>query len=312
MRVSFVRAAVVVALLSVATSARSDNNFSLERLIGPPSAPGQVNDPSSFIVQSQFRSLMSEMGVVLAPRFLSPADTLGWSGFQLSLESSFTQISNHADYWKLGVRHVSGSYLPTISVMARKGIWFPLPSFELGAGGTYLIDSDLYALTVYAKFGLHEGFHKSVLPSLAVRGAVSHLFGSSQVDMTVVSVDVSISKSFGLGGMMKLDPYVGANALFTIVRSQVIDTTPMIDAYQQGPNGLDLNANTTFPDQDTIIRWRLFGGFRLVYWKLAITGEVDYVLCNDSGSNCGKDNPAKITDRSNGQLQLSLSGSLYF
>ncbi len=303
---------LAVLLAGAGRAAADKNDFTLERLIGPPSMPGAVNDPSSIAVQSRYRSLMSEMGLVMSPKFATPADTLGWSGFQMSFDAGFNQISSKADYWQQGVNKVTGDYLTTLSVFARKGIWLPLPSFELGAGGSYLLDSGMYALQVYAKFGLQEGFHGWVLPSFAVRGAVSHLFGSSQVDMTIASVDASISKQFGIAGVLRIDPYLGANALFNIVRSQVIDTTPNIDAYKQGPMGLDLNANTTFPDQDTIVRWRLFVGFRLVYWKMALTFEYDYTLCNDTGSNCGKANPTKITDLSLGQSQVNISGSVIF
>ena len=43
--------------------------------------------------------------------------------------------------------------------MARKGIWLPLPGFEIGAGATKIIDSNMYAVQAYAKLALHEGFH---------------------------------------------------------------------------------------------------------------------------------------------------------
>ena len=56
----------------------------------------------------------------------------------------------------------------------------------------------------------------------------------------------------------------------------------------------------------------MFLGFRLVYWKLALTFEFDYTLCNNTGSNCTKDNPTKITDRSDGQAQVTFSGSVFF
>jgi hypothetical protein len=128
----------------------------------------------------------------------------------------------------------------------------------------------------------------------------------------MVSVDTSVSKSFGLGGTSKLDPYLGFAALMTFARGQVIDSTPNIDAFKQGPMSQDLNANTTFPDPDMILRWQLFGGFRLQYSWLALTAEFVYTLCNDSGSDCGKMNPNKIVDASDGQAIINLSGSLIF
>ena len=41
-----------------------------------------------------FRSLMSELGVVMAPRIPMPAGTLGFAGFQVSGELGLTQISS--------------------------------------------------------------------------------------------------------------------------------------------------------------------------------------------------------------------------
>jgi hypothetical protein len=276
-----------------------------------PAMKGGVNDPN-IAQQTQYKSLMSELGVVLAPRFLAPADTLGYNGFQIAFEASFTQIADKSDYWQKGVERVSAGFLPTLSVMARKGLWLPLPGFELGAGASKLIGANMYALQAYAKLALHEGFHGWPLPSLAVRGAVSRLTGSPEVDLTVVSIDASVSKSFGLGGTVTLDPYLGGNVLLTFVRGQVIDTTPNIDAFKDGPTSLDLNANTTFPDPDTIVRWRVFAGFRLVYSILALSGEFAYTLCNNTGRDCGRVDPNRVTDRSTGQAQISFSGSLIF
>src|SRR5438270_5418437 len=237
MRALTVGLCVLAAATLTASPARGDrNDLTLERIIGPPTVPGMFNDPNDFVRQTMYKSLMSELGVVIAPRALSPADTLGYSGFQLAFETSFTQISHTQDFWQKGVERVSGSFLPTLSVMARKGIWLPLPGFEIGAGATKIIDSNMYAVQGYAKLALHEGFHDWAIPSLALRGAVSHLLGTSQVDLTVISVDASLSKSFGIAGTVTLDPYVGAGTLLGIVRGQVIDTTPNVDSFAEGSN----------------------------------------------------------------------------
>jgi hypothetical protein len=302
-----------VCLVLACGHARADSNdFTLERIIGIPSSTNPLDLSGDVRRRTMYQSLMSEMGVVLAPRFLAPSDTLGYNGFQIAFEAGFVQISNNADFWKLGVNNVSGDFLETVSVMARKGIWLPLPAFELGAGATKLIGGSLFALQAYAKLALHEGFHDWPIPSLAVRGAVSRVAGSPQVDLTMVSVDTSVSKSFGLGGTSTLDPYLGFAALMTFARGQVIDATPNIDAYRDGATSLDLNSNTTFPDPDTILRWQIFGGFRIKYSWLALTAEFVYTLCNDTGSECTKRPPNKVVDASDGQAIVNLSGSLIF
>ena len=310
------RGPLLAAALLLSGAARADNyDLTLERLIGPPAAGTTFNDPS-LAAQTGFRSLASELGVVMAPKFLDPSDTLGWSGFHFSFDSTWTSISNRADFWKKGVRDVGTSgFLPTVTVMARKGIWAPAPSFEIGVGGSYLIDSSLFGLIGYLKLGIHEGFHRWPIPSIALRVAVSYLVGSSQLGLTVLSTDLSVSKSFGISGTLKLDPYLGANALVTFAKSGVIDTTPSVDAYKQqltGMGTMDLNANTTFPDQDAILRWRLFVGARLVYHVLSVAAEFAWTFCNDSATHCAVDNAAKITDRSDGQAQISLSAGVVF
>jgi hypothetical protein len=310
--------ALTVGLCALAVSAlplraRADrNDLTLERIVGSPSSPGLFNDPTDPVRQTMYKSLMSELSLVMAPHPLSPADTLGYSGFQLGFETSFTQISNNADYWKQGVSSVSSNFLSTISVMARKGLWWPLPGFEIGAGATKLIDSNLYAVQGYAKFALHEGFHDWPLPSLAVRASVSHLLGTGEVDLTTLALEATVSKSFGVGGTVTLDPYIGAGALLTFVRGEVIDATPAVDSYKQGASSNDINANTIFPDPDTIVRWRMHAGFRLLFDFFALTGEFAYTFCNSSATDCGKVDPTQITDRSSGQVQLSFSGVFVF
>lgn len=305
---------MVCALTGLHGRAHADkNDFTLDRLIGRPSMMGATNDPNGNIpLQTQYRSLMSEMGVVMAPRLLSPADSLGLSGFSMTFDTSFTSINDKADYWQKGVQQVSGSFLPTVSVTARKGLWAFFPGFEFGAGLTYLVDSSIYGLNAYVKFAIQEGFHGWILPSIAVRAAVTRLVGTQQVGMTIVSTDATISKSFGLAGTVKLDPYLGANLLVNIIRGEVIDTTPDIDAYRQGPGSTDLNSNTVFPTQDNILRWRLFAGFRLVYAFAVFGAEFSWAFCNDTAMSCGQTSATRITDRSDGQAQISLTAGFTF
>ena len=74
-------------------------------------------------------------------------------------------------------------------------MWFPVPSFEVGAGAVHLVDSHIWTGQLYAKLALHEGYHDLPLPSLAVRGAVSRMMNQRELDLTVASLDVDRSPS---------------------------------------------------------------------------------------------------------------------
>ena len=248
--------------------------------------------PVSVVGQNlEFRALVSELGVVLAPRLLAPSDTLGFSGFQFSADVGYTSVSSDESWWRAlesspdpgamtGVDHGGGT-MSTLGLFVRKGMWFPVPSVEVGAGFVHLMDSSMWAAQTYAKIGLHEGYHDLPLPSLAVRGAASRLMGSNQLDLTVASLDVSISKQLGIGGTWALSPYGGWNMLFIIPRSEVLDATPHIDSLEPG-NDDDANLNFVFKDQDNVLRQRIFVGTKMQYYVFELTLEAAFALAGSS------------------------------
>ncbi len=239
----------------------------------------------------EFRSLASQMGVVLAPHLLTPADTLGFGGFQITVDYATTTIDPNGAYWRArtgspdpggngGVAHGPSS-LNTIGLFARKGMWFPIPSFEIGAGAVHLIDSHTWTGQVYAKVGLHEGYHQLPLPSFAVRGAVSRMMTQRELDLTVASLDVTMSKHLGIGGTWRFDPYVGWNLLMIIPRSEVIDPTPDVDSLKPG-NETDSDFNFVFRDQDNIYRHRILVGAKFQYYVFQFTVEAQFALAGKS------------------------------
>jgi hypothetical protein len=302
-----------------------DNDLVLARFGTPVTdVTGEITDvvPDNY----RFRSLVSELGVALAPNLISPADTLGYSGFQFSAELGYVSIGSGNEYWcateesancDLGFEK-TGS-LKTIGVMARKGF----PFIEIGAGALHLISSEMWTGQVYTKVAVHEGFHDWPIPSLAVRGAASRVFGSEQIDLTIASVDVTVSKSFGVAATTNLSPYVGWNYLWIIPRSEVIDATPRVDSVDMnGNNNPDIRANFVFPDQDNITRTRFFGGIKVKYYVFALTAEVNFALSGASvddregtTENCAdlteiERNNCDSTDQAESQTSFYISVSL--
>lgn len=330
-------AAIAVLALGAGRRARADTfDLTLERLVLPPD-PNDAKEryanpetPRNLAAgaTAAYRTIISELGVALAPKALTTADTIGFNGFQFTVDYSMTNISNkpgsacgemHKDAcpWQYAVEggRNGGSvpqFMHTLSVYARKGIWLPLPSFEIGAGATKLLQSDIYAVQVYGKLSLHEGFHDWPIPSFAVRGSGVRVLGASQIDLTMGQVDAELSKSFGVAGTVTIVPYLGAAVLFIIARGQVLDVTPAADAYKLGPDAPDLNNNAVFPSQDNIIRWRFFGGFRLQYHVLVFTSDLLITPCGDWGGSCGPDRHKNVKIPDNATTQYTFSASAGF
>lgn len=245
-----------------------------------------------------YRSLMSQLGIVFAPQFHAPAETTGYNGFAMSAKYGVTTIDNKADYWVNGLNNAPDPVMSTLTLEVRKGIWFPIPSFELGASFTHLVDSHMFALSAFGKFALHEGFLHWPTPAIAARFTGSRIVGTDQVDMTVLSFDVSISKSFGVGGVLNFTPYIGYNVLWVIADSQVIDTTLGTDSLQCSIDGscnftapippgqfctdADCGNNFVFDDQDAILRHRVFLGLRMIFYRFVLTMEAAWALQGNS------------------------------
>jgi hypothetical protein len=248
-----------------------------------------------------FRSLSSELGVLMAPKPVDPADSLGLSGFAISADISVNTIKT--GNWSDATRGTPNSAAPTLQVMGRKGLW---PGIEVGAGATHLFNSRMWTIAGYGKVALHEGFHHLPIPSIALRGMFSRLVGAEDMNMTTASADVSISHVFGLGKTVNITPYGGYQALFIVARSGVLDVTPKTDEYLNPTGAL---SEFVFKDAGAILRHRPFIGMRFIFSVIRITAEAMIV---PAGGRSGKLNGASVADNSGLQQQYTLSLGLDF
>lgn len=300
---AFVGVAVAGALSVGGGAARADrNDLRLANLCdwSSPSCP-DAGAPA------RFRSLMSELGVVVAPRLQTPADTLGFAGVQVSAELGFTEISNNHAFWNgtevvqpanTTVARPSGS-LPTVGAFVRKGMFYPVPALELGAGAVNVLQSGMWALQAYAKVAVQEGFHDTPLPSVALRVAFSDLVGTDQIDMNVWGLDALLSKAFSMGGTARIEPFMGWNLLFIGAQSHDVDA-----ASQPGAPTSPM-VKLRFADQDRIFRQRWFGGAKLRLWKLFLTVELALALAGHSSD--GSASSGKAQDGSQSQRFVGVS-----
>ncbi|HVV88588.1 MAG TPA: hypothetical protein VHE35_36340 [Kofleriaceae bacterium] len=323
--------ALAAAALTAGAAGRAhagDNDLILSRLS---TQVGTGADERTVGESLELRSLLSELGVALAPRLLTPSDTIGFGGFQLTADLASTTISSDASYWRVlasspsptatadGTSHGAGA-LPTVGVFVRKGMWFPVPSIEFGGGAVHLMDSRLWTGQAYVKLALLEGYHKLPVPSVAVRGAVSRLFGQKEIDLTILSLDASVSKHFGVAGTWSVDPYAGWNVLMMVPRSEVIDPTPNVDSLDDA-NMNDRNLDFVFKDQDDITRQRFFVGAKLQYYVFQLTLEAAFARAGSSVDDRASDvacmpnsttTACDSTDQARSQRTVTVSGGFDF
>lgn len=293
-----------------------------------------------------FRSLMSELGTVLAPHIVVPASTLGFSGFQISADVAMTSIANKAQHWD-GTEVVQpqnrlssrpDGHLTTVGVSVRKGIWLPVPSMEVGAGFIHLLESQMIAYQAYAKLAIHEGFRKLPLPNVAGRVGLSHVTGANDARIDILGLDLILSKAFGVFGTWRFEPFAGLSQFIIRARSDIFDLTPGCDGYaaldasatnatagpqcspQQLGNANDIGVydpkkgtvggNFSFANQDNITRNQLFAGFKMHFSAVHFTAQYGRIF--ELNSRDSQPNGQGARDNAEVQQRFSLSAGLDF
>ncbi|MCU0662904.1 MAG: hypothetical protein MUC50_11340 [Myxococcota bacterium] len=234
---------------------------------------------------AEYERFLAEYTFGLAPKLLSGADTLGYSGFYLGLEGTLTPrpgSAGSADRWSKGTAPLNAypdvMFVP--SVHLRKGLpW----SFELGGTINYLAQSELVGIGMDIKWSLLEGYQhgfRGYLPSAAVRASVVRVLGESDIDLTILGIDGSISYEFGIQGAVILCPYLGYQHLFAFARTEPMvhrddKTDPQNPTYKL-PEGEKYNM--TGLSGPNLTRSRLFVGTRFEYEILALALEVAWGL----------------------------------
>lgn len=257
-------------LASVEASAAS-KNLQLRRLAE--AVPVDAADPNTKFNAvpdvGAFRDLSRDLGVIFGPKFLAPAETLGQAGFDVGIELSTTSVDGNAAHWRALDSNDANNFV-TGQVHVRKGLPF---SLELGGTLTHLFESEMYALGTELKFSLNEGFF--YLPDLAVRGTFNNVVGSSDLNLATAGFDVSVSKSFGIVGVVNMTPYAGYNYLTVFSSSRLLDVTPedpTPPTINDETGDLEFQPEFVFSSQQQSLN-RFFVGSRFLIGVLNLTAE---------------------------------------
>ncbi len=153
----------------------------------------------------------------------------------------------------------------------RKGLPF---SFEVGGSLAWLVESRMMAPTVDVRWALHEGFRYA--PDFAARASLTHVIGARDLNLTTLGLDGTLSKGFGVGGVVHLAPYVGWTVMMVAASTRVVDPTPSDTA--------DVEKNFVFPDLELTsnVHHRLGFGVRALFSFLSVGVQGDWEVLKDT------------------------------
>lgn len=159
---------------------------------------------SSDYTNQMFKDLARDFGVALAFNPMAPAEPLGITGFDISVEATFTEVDQNRDYWKkIFSDKDAWPIIPVPRLHAMKGL--PM-NIDIGAIYSKIPGSDVQLWGLELKYAILSG--TPLTPALAIRGAFSKLEGVDELDINTQQLDISISK-----GILFLTPYAGVTAL---------------------------------------------------------------------------------------------------
>jgi hypothetical protein len=261
-----VRIAAFILVLSGAARA-AGNDLQLWRLGHPDAIPctvcdgsiGDVPEAGTPGAQARFHRLASTLGLAFVPPFQEAASTTGQAGFEIGIVSSQAFLRIAPDAWPTVETQAVGAppgvlVLPAVTV--RKGLG---GSLELGAAVQWLASSQMMALSAELRWAAIEGIASA--PDVALRAWGTRVIGTQDLDLASAGADAQVSKSFGVAGMMKLQPYGSFGLAMINAFSSAVDFKPGVeDAARPGIDDQVFHAVTLYNNR----YWRGGLGVRLV------------------------------------------------
>jgi len=289
MRRSLALAAIAASALRAAPARGEPLDMSLLRLgipsaeaicalaSGPGCAPGAADYLAAAAARQRFAVLATQLGLALDSFILAPANTIGHSGFEFAFEAGYAPASfDQALFAGASPFRSSppGSFvLPAFHV--RKALPY---SFEVGGRAIYLNQSTHFATQIEAKWAVNEGIEYA--PDVAVRAAVTRLFGVRDLDLGVYSLDAMVGKRFGVGGVLSLTPYGAVRFSWLWAKSGSIQYGDPAPPAPPAPPGDVLATAGSFPELSAaghrFTRFTL--GVRMIAAALTLSLEGTYTL----------------------------------
>ncbi len=169
-------------------------------------------------LDEDWRSLVKELGIVVANKPTNPGETLGAYGFELSATNTFAFISAESEDgptpWQRATPDEDpGAYLAIPQLTARKGL--PL-SLEVGATAGWIGLTRQGVFGGFGRLGIVEGYKP--WPDLSVQLGYSGYVANDEIELGVLDLGVTLGSQFAFGSFPGINnaqfhPYVTFQSL---------------------------------------------------------------------------------------------------
>jgi len=159
---------------------------------GVAQAGDQLDTINLITSQDNFKKFSEDLGAALSYKALVPAEPLGITGFDVSVEVSSTALENKAIFdTACGGCGADNIIIPRLHV--HKGL--PM-NFDIGASYASVPNSNIKLSGLELSYANMEG--GIATPAVATRLTYSKLTGVDQLDFQTMGVELSISKGFAM------------------------------------------------------------------------------------------------------------------
>jgi len=229
---------------------------------------GDLPEAGSPGAQARFHRLASTLGLAFIPPFEEPAATTGLSGFEFGVSSSQAMLRIPADAWPTVETQATGAPPPLLILPAftlRKGLG---GSLELGAGVQWLANSQMLAVSAQLRWAAIDGIDYA--PDVALRAWGTRVLGTQDLDLGAAGADALVSKSFGLFGMLKVQPYGSFGIAMVNAFSAMVDFKPASeDSAQPGADDQRFHNISLYNNR----YWRAGAGLRVISGRMLVAAE---------------------------------------
>jgi hypothetical protein len=182
-----------------------------------------VSQPGDPTAQYRFARLAATLALGFAPSFEDQAQTTGQSGFEMGFTGQVVYPRLAPAEWPsegtIGAAPVPQAlFVPTVAL--RKGLG---GSVEFGTAASLLMESQTVGLSAQLRWAVVEGLAG---PDIAVRAWGTHLLGAQEMNLWFGGADIVISKSFGVAGTTRLQPYAQYGMVLVDAQSSPINFNP--------------------------------------------------------------------------------------